>query len=168
MERLDSAAPRARAFRRVGCALFTAAAAYALAGCSVGPPEGAGSSATVSPAPASAVITIPGAAGEPLSPGSPIRVEASGGFLTDVSVSRDSDDASIAGAAVEQTQGRTTAWATTEPLGANESFTVDAVAENPAGTTTEKQLQVNTAPADVSVPAPSASAGSTSGDDPDL
>lgn len=164
MDRLHSSAPTARAFRRFGCALSTAAIAYALAGCSVGPPEGAGSSATVSRAQTSAVITIPGAERQPVSPGSPIRVEASGGFLTDVSVSRDRDDANIAGSAVESNKGRTTAWATTEPLGADETFTVAAVAENQAGETTEKQLQLRTAPTESSAPG----TGSAGGDDPDL
>lgn len=172
MDRVDPVSPAARACRRVGCALSTAAAAYALAGCSVGPPEGAGSSATVSPAPASAVITIPGAARQPLAPGVPIRVEASGGFLTDVSVSRDSDDASIAGSAVESIKGRTTAWATTEPLSADETFTVAAVAESLEGETTEKELQVSTAPADSSVqssaPSSASNAGSGDSEDPDL
>lgn len=164
MDRLHSVAPTARAFRRFGCAMSTAAVAYALAGCSVGPPEGAGSSATVSRAPTSAVITIPGAERQPLSAGSPIRVEASGGFLTDVSVSRDRDDANIAGSAVESTKGHTTAWATTDPLGADETYTVAAVAENQAGETTEKQVQVSTAPAVGSAPG----AGSGDGNDPDL
>ena len=162
MDRPASATPTAVAVRRICCAVSAAASASVLTGCSVGPPEGAGSSATVSSAPAPAVITIPGASRQLLPPDSPLRVEASGGHLTDVSVSRESDNANIAGSAVESTKDGTTAWATTEPLGADETFTVAAVAENPVGETTEEQLTVSTAPIGGSAPQ------STAESDPDL
>lgn len=153
--------------RLVACALSTAGALGILSGCSVGPPSNAGSSATVSPVPDSAVIHVPAESSQPIAPDEPIRVEASGGYLTDVSVSREGSETGdgLAGSAVDTSEGKMTAWATTEPLGADETYIVAAVAENPAGQETSEELSVRTAPVGGST---TRAAGAEIGDDPEL